>query len=56
MSLPTSRPEPASPPAARTLPSSPQAGAARSVVVRPTQPRVLQSSRAPGQMSFVFQR
>lgn len=55
MSLPTPRPEPASPPAARTLPSSPQAGAARSVV-RPTQPRVLQSSRAPGQMSFVFQR
>ena len=34
MSLPTPRPEPASPPAARTLPSSPQAGAAHVAIAQ----------------------
>lgn len=55
MSMPPFRPDAAPSPTAQALPSSPQAGATRSPA-RPTQPRVLQSARAPGQMSFVFQR
>lgn len=45
------------PPSVAAAPSGVQAttGAARPPA-RPTQPRVLQSARAPGQMAFVFPR
>ncbi|URI10409.1 hypothetical protein MW290_15450 [Aquincola tertiaricarbonis] len=55
MTLPTAGPDAARPPVTPVVPRGPQVPSARREA-QPTQPRVLQSPRAPGQMSFVFRR